>query len=136
MQIKPALAALSTGIALFFTQTASAMICPFTDNFFISAPLPLRVLNASTEGNLAFTQMYPSYFRLSCQNMRVLSGGVLTVAVGMTDQIKCTLKIEDGPYKSNPNISQVSCGGPASRIYFVGMDHPTGTYDYYLKFTM
>ena len=138
MQIKLALAALTTGAALLFTQTASAMICPFTDHFFISAPLPLEVLNASTEGNLAFTQMYPDYFRLSCQNIRVLTGGILTVEIGMRDrdQIKCTLKIEDGPYKSNPNITQVDCGGPRGRIYFTGMDHTTGTYDYYMKFTM
>lgn len=136
MRFKLVLATLSASAALLVAQNASAMICPFTDHFFIRAPLPLHVINASTEGNLAYTQMYPDYFRLSCQDVRVLSGGAVTVDIGMSDQIKCTLKIEDGPYKSNPNISEVSCGGPASRIYFVGMDHPTGTYDYYLKFTM
>lgn len=137
MQKKFALAALSACAAFMFTQTANATtVCPFTDHFFIQAPLPLQVLNSNIEGNLNFTSMSTNYFRLSCKDVRVFSGGVATVDIGMTHDIKCTLKIQDGPYQMNPTINEATCGGPASRIYFIGMDHPYGTSDYYLKFTM
>lgn len=133
MKLKLALAAITACAAM---SAHAVTVCPFTDHFFIKAPLPLQTMRADIEGNLNFTSMSPEYFRLSCKDVRVFSGGFVTVDIGMSQSIKCTLKIKDGPYQMNPSVVEATCGGPASRIYFVGMDHPYGTNDYFLKFTM
>jgi hypothetical protein len=137
MQKRFALAALSACAAFMLMQNANAItVCPFTDHFFIQAPLPLRVLNTNIEGNLNFTSMSENYFRLSCRDARVFSGGIATVDIGMTNELKCTVKIQDGPYQMNPSVKEADCGGPAARLYYIGMDHPYGSSDYYLKVTM
>lgn len=137
MKLKLALAVLSASTMLAIAPSAEAnMVCPFTDHFFIKAPLPLHVMSVAIDGNLNFTSMSEDYFRLSCKDVRVLTGGVVTMDIGMLPEIKCTLKIQDGPYQMNPAVTDVQCGGPNARIYFIGMDHPYGSRDYFLKFTM
>ncbi|HTM63303.1 MAG TPA: hypothetical protein VL360_02230 [Gammaproteobacteria bacterium] len=133
MKLKLALAAISACAAM---SAHATMVCPFTDHFFIKAPLPLQAMRADIEGNLNFTLMSPYYFRLSCKDVRVFSGGVATVDIGMSQSIKCTLKIKDGPYQMNPSVVEAHCGGAGSRISFVGMDHPYGSNNYFLNFTM
>jgi hypothetical protein len=137
MQKKFALAAVSACLALAGLSNANAQrFCPFTDHFIIEAPLPLEVLKASVTGNLTFTKVTPNYFRLSCGDGGATPPGDLTVEIGMSEEIKCTLVIHDGPMVMNPSVTYATCGGPAARIYFLGMDHPQGSYDYKLKFTM
>lgn len=135
MELKHTLAALTACAGLTLMSSANAMICPFIDHFFIEAPVPLRIMNATTEGNLAFTPMSENYFRLSCQDFRSTSSGTLHVVIGMDNVNKCELSIKDGPYEMNPNVTGVFCGGAFGRLYYVGMDHPFGTHDYTLKFT-
>ena len=137
MRMKLACAAASACAALILMTSANATaVCPFTDNFFIAAPLPLHVISATTEGNLEFTQMGVNYFKLSCQDFRVTTGGNLYIQIGMNDNSKCSLKIQDGPYEMNPSVTEVNCGGTASTIFYIGMDHAFGSHDYTLKFMM
>jgi hypothetical protein len=136
MQMKNLVAAASACAALMVMTNASAnTICPFTDHFFIQAPVALHVISAATEGNLSYTQMDTNYFKLSCQDNRTTSGGVLNIQIGLNDKSKCTLTIEDGPFHMNPSVAAVSCGGTASNIFYVGMDHTFGSREYTLKFT-
>lgn len=136
MQKKLVLAVLSACASLLYLPNANAMVCPFTDSFFIQAPLPLRIINASVSGNLGYSQMSSNFFTLSCGDNGNSGSGDLHVEIGMSDDVKCSLTIHDGPYEMNPTINEVFCGGPAGRIYFVGMEHPYRTYNYTLKFTM
>lgn len=137
MQMKLALAAVSACATLMFMPNANATaVCPFVDHFYIQAPLPLHVISAATDGNLSFTQVDINRFSLSCQDIRMTNGGNLYVQIGMNDKSKCSLKIQDGPFEMNPSVTEVHCGGPASTIYYIGMDHTFGSHDYTLKFTM
>jgi hypothetical protein len=137
MRNKFALTALSACAALMMMPAANAKtVCPFTDHFFIQAPLPLTILKQETEGNLAFTQMTPTYFRLSCSDIRDVRGGLAFVTIGMDQNIQCKLTIKDGPYEMNPTVTEVYCGGPGSKISYIGMDHPFASHDYTLKFSM
>ena len=135
MKMKLAMAVLSAATMLSAAAQANT-VCPFTDHFFVKGPLPLHVMSVAIDGNLSFTSMNDDYFRLSCKDVRVFSGGVATLDIGMQPEIKCTLKIQDGPYQMNPTVTDANCGGPHARIYFIGMDHPYGSHDYFLKFTM
>lgn len=137
MKKKLTLAAISAAVMFAIAPSAEAnMVCPFTDHFFIKAPLPLHVMSTTIDGNLNFTSMSEDYFRLSCKDVRVFTGGTATLDIGMIPEIKCTIKIQDGPYQMNPTVTEANCGGQASKIYFIGMDHPYGSRDYFLKFTM
>lgn len=137
MQKKFALAVMTACATLTALPVANARnVCPFVDHFMIEAPLPLRVLSAKTAGNLAYTQVNENYFRLSCLNIPSKVGGVAYLEIGMSDDLKCMLSIEDGPYNMNPSVTSIHCGGPAGRIYYIGMEHPFGSYNYTLKFTM
>jgi hypothetical protein len=136
MKIKLALAAISACAGLTLMTSANATICPFVDHFFIDSPVPVRVMNASTEGNLSYTQMGENYFRLGCQDYRSTSSGVLRIEIGMDHTTKCTLNLQDGPFEMNPSVTEVFCGGTAGKLFYVGMDHPFGTHDYTLKFTV
>lgn len=136
MKTKLALAVVSAVTILSAAPAQANMVCPFTDHFFIKAPLPLHVMSTAIDGNLNFTSMSDDYFRLSCKDVRVFSGGVATLDIGMQPGIQCTLKIQDGPYQMNPTVTDAYCGGANARIFFIGMEHPYGSRDYFLKFTM
>ena len=134
MRMKFALALISACASI--TTANAKLICPFTDHFIISAPMPVTVLHAATEGNLDFNLINPGYFRLSCADNRSGNPGDLKIEIGMSDDIKCSLTIHDGPREMNPSVTQINCGGPGGRMSYAGMDHPKGSYDYTLKFTM
>jgi len=136
MQKKLALTALAACLSLNALPSYAKTICPFTDNFQISAPLPLSVLDYETEGNLNLTMVNSSFFQLSCHDVRSRNDGNVYIQIGLNDDVKCSLTINDGPYTLNPSVSYVYCGGPGGRIYYIGMDHPLGSYNYTLKFTM
>lgn len=127
---------LLAGMATLFSINANATICPYTDHFIIKAPFPISVLHSSTEGNITFTQISNNYFRLGCADTRNASGGNVHVDIGMDELRKCHIDIHDGPFVSNPTVTHVDCGGANATIYFIGMEHQYGTYDYVLNFTM
>ncbi len=136
MQKKLALTAVAALISLSALPVSAKTLCPFTDNFQISAPLPLGVLDYEATGNINVSLVNNSYFQLSCRDIRSRDDGIVYIQIGLSDQVKCSLTINDGPYTMNPTVTYVYCGGPGGRIYYTGMDHAFGSYTYTLKFTM
>jgi hypothetical protein len=129
--------ALAAACGVFIAAApAHATVCPFTDHFKIQAPLPLHIMSAATDNNLLYNQINYDYFTLSCPSVRQTESGNVFLVIGMSDNLKCSLTIHDGPYEMNPSVTMVSCDIPNNRISFVGMDHAYGSYNYILKFTM
>ena len=121
------------------TTSASALtVCPFRDHFNISAPLPLEVLQVSTTGNVGIEQITPTKFDLGCQDNQATTAGDVNLVIGMkgNEDLSCDVSIHDGPYVMNPTVNYVSCGRSGNRLFFLGMEHRFGSYDYTLKFTM
>lgn len=128
----------ATGIIIMATGASATTVCPFRDHFKISAPLPLEVLHTSTSGNLAIEQITPTNFDLGCSDNQNSGPGDAVLVVGMrgNEDLSCDISIHDGPYVMNPTINYASCGRSGNRLFFIGMDHRIGSYDYTLKFTM
>lgn len=119
-----------------FANSANAMVCPFTDHFSIQAPLPLRIMTAKTGGNIKYDQLNTNNFTLSCADNKNAQGGDVIMTIGMQDDLKCNLTLHDGPYEMNPTITYVDCSPSGGRLFYVGMEHRFGSYDYTIKFTM
>ena len=133
------LSGIITTALLILSPVASAItVCPFRDHFSISAPLPLEILHAATSDNLGFEQISPTNFDLGCKDDKNASAGDVAMVIGMNgnEDLSCDISIHDGPYVMNPTINYVSCGRSGNRLFFLGMDHRIGSYDYTLKFTM
>lgn len=110
---------------------AQPLICPFTDHFTIQGPTPTLIKNLSTDGNLNATIINDSYFTTSCKsNTSTSNGHVYLTVTHNTDS--CNLTILDGPYESNPSITNVDCPGG---FRYTGMEHVKGSYNYTLKFS-
>jgi hypothetical protein len=137
MQKKLALAAISTCFALMYMPVASATttVCPFNDHFLLKAPVDLHVIRATVDGNVNYEQLSPNYFRLSCQDNHSKAAGDVFIEVGVNNEVKCAITLHDGPYEMNPTVTMYTCAGPKDKLYYVGLEHSFGTYDYTIKFT-
>lgn len=131
------IASLSTFVALAsISSSAFAMVCPFTDHFSIQAPLPLEIMSFQTGGNLAYAQLTPTKFDLSCKDNKTSQGGDVFMVIGMQEDLSCKFTLHDSPFEMNPTVTFMDCGGSKGRLFYLGMDHRIGSYDYTLKFTM
>lgn len=136
MQKKLAVIMTTACAALMLATNASAMVCPFTDHFNIQAPLPLRIMSTKSIGNIELTQISTNRFDLTCKDNKNGGDGDVVVTIGMDNDLSCDIAIHDGPLKMNPTINYSSCAKSNGRLFFMGMDHRLGSYDYTLKFTM
>lgn len=110
---------------------AKTLTCPFSDRFTVSAPAQTKVLSATTQGNIHYTQKSDIYFALSCADDSSRSSGDLLIKIGTDSNNQCSLTIHDGPFEMNPSVTNVWCNG---KMDYFGVDHQRGTYDYTLKF--
>lgn len=110
---------------------AQPLMCPFTDHFYIDAPLGYGVKSLLLDGNITGNIVDPLHFILSCRSDTTTANGTAYVVIRDTVNNACNLTIVDGPYEKNPKL----LGNCTGNLRFTGVDHAWGTYTYKLKFT-
>ena len=105
--------------------------CPFTDTFNISGPSGIAIEGTpQASGNVKYSNISPNEFELMCGNNQNGNSGTLAITIGSSDNNKCDLQFQDGPYMMNPIVSSSSCAG----LQYAGMEHEFWSYQYTLRF--
>lgn len=142
MKIKPFFNYLFLGICgitsfgVSAIANAQAMICPFTDHFYISQPQKkdgIQILgDVSTTGNIVAQKQDDNDFMIFCKDNSSHTDGNVRVEVGYDNKNKCDVTVTDGPFWEKPFVSDSYCQG---NLEYAGQSFIAGnTHDCKLKF--